>query len=395
LLSAVTRDYRLLLATRVVRAFGFGFAAILLGIHLQARGLGSAEVGLVLALGLLSGSLTGLLAAAATKYWGRRRVLAVTGALMAFCGFDLGLANHLALFLLAGLTGMMGVASTDLGPFLAVEQAVLAQSTPDKNRNRAFARYSLTGGLAGAAGGLFASAAGNGHASTSMYFLLYGVAGLVTMVVPLLLSDRVEGEADAPVFGSLKPLLGLSGLFALDALGGGLIVNSVLAYWLHVRFNASPETLGPAFAVTQVLAAFSFELSGRLADRIGLVNTMVFTHLPTSLMLFLIPFMPTLALALAVVIVRGSFQSMDVPARQAYIVSIVKPSERSGALAITGAVRGVCQSFGPIITGAAIQGAVLGVPFFIGGVTKTLYDAGLYSAFRRRFGDHEERLAAT
>lgn len=383
----------MLLGTRMLRAFGFGFAAVLLGVHMQARGLSSGEVGLVLAVGLLAGSLTGLVAAAATRRWGRRAVLAGIGALMALCGLGVALGTNLWIFSLAALTGMMGVANTDVGPFLAVEQAVLAQASGVGARNRAFARYSLTGAIAGAAGGLLATGAGAGIGSTENFFLLFAVLGLLTTLPPLLLSDAVEGEQDAPVFGSFRPLLGLSGLFALDALGGGLVVNSVLVYWLHIRFGANPDTLGPAFAAMSLLAAVSFELSGRLADRIGLVNTMVFTHLPTSLMLFLVPFMPTLGWALALIMLRAAMQSMDVPARQAYIVSIVKPAERSGALALIGAVRGVSQAFGPVITGAAIQAATLGVPFILGGAVKTVYDLGLYTGFRRRFGDHERSLS--
>jgi MFS family permease len=392
--SAAQRDFRLLFAGRVVRAFGFGFAAILLGVHLQSRGLTSGEVGLVLAVGLAAGSLTGLVAAAAAGRYGRRQVLAATGVLMAVCGVDLAFATSTWLLVIAGLTGMMGVASTDLGPFLAVEQAVLAQTAPAQQRNRAFARYSLSGALAGAAGGLTAGA-GSVSFRTPVFFLLFAVLGVATAIVPLLLSSGVEGEPDAPVFGSLRPLVWLSALFALDSLGGGLVVNSVLVYWLHIRFGAAPAVLGPAFAGMSVLAALSFELSGRIADRIGLVNTMVFTHLPSSLLLLTIPIAPALGWAIGILLVRAAVQSMDIPARQAYSVSIVKPAERSGALAFTGAVRGIAQSFGPAITGAAIQAAALGVPFLLAGSIKSAYDVALYVGFRRRFGDHEVGVGGT
>lgn len=388
---AARRDFRLLLAGRVLRAFGFGFAAILLGIHLQSRGLAPGEVGLVLAVGLAAGSLTGLLSAAAAGTYGRRTALAATGVLMAVCGLVLAFATSPWLLVLAGLTGMMGVANTDVGPFLAVEQAILAQTASPQQRNRTFARYSLTGALAGAAGGLAAGAA-TGLIRTQTFFLLFAALGVATAIVPLLLSPGVEGEPNAPVFGSLRPLLGLSALFALDSLGGGLVVNSVLVYWLHIRFGASPAVLGPTFAAMSLLAALSFELSGRIADRIGLVRTMVFTHLPSSLLLLTIPFAPALGWAIGILLFRSAMQSMDIPARQAYIVSIVKPAERSGALAFTGAVRGIAQSFGPAITGAAIQAAALGIPFLLAGSIKSAYDVALYFGFRRRFGDHEVRI---
>jgi predicted MFS family arabinose efflux permease len=140
-----------------------------------------------------------------------------------------------------------------------------------------------------------------------------------------------------------------------------------------------------------ILGAASFELSGRLADRIGLVNTMVFTHLPSNVALFMVPFAPSLPVAIAILVVRSTLVQMDQPARQAYVVSVVKPNERSGALAVTGAVRGVANGAGPVITGAAIQAASLGLPFFLGGALKVLYDVGLYVGYRRRFGEHELR----
>ena len=387
------RDFRILLAARVVRAFGFGFSAILLGVHLQSRGLSPTEIGLLLAVGLASASLSGLLSAAATRRLGRRVTLGLVGVLMAICGLDIALATQPWLLLLAGLTGMMGAAGTDLGPFLAVEQAVLTETTDGTGRNRAFARYSFTGALAGAAGGFLASA-GTGLARTEALFLLYALLGLITAGMPLLLSQAVEGDPEARVFGTLRPLLGLSALFAVDSLGGGLVVKSVIAYWLHVKFGASPLVLGPGFAVMSLAGAASYELAGWLSDRVGLVNTMVFTHLPSNLMLIAIPFMPGLGWALGLLIVWSALNSMDVPARQAYIVSIVKPSERSGAVAVTGAVRGVAQALGPPITGAAIQTAALGVPFIMAGAVKGLYDIALYVGFRRRQGDHERGARA-
>ncbi|HEX6548069.1 MAG TPA: MFS transporter [Candidatus Dormibacteraeota bacterium] len=383
------RDYWVLMTARVVRAFGFGYSAVLVGIHLQARGLSAPQIGLVLSVGLAAASLTGLASAAATARIGRRMTLSLIGILMALCGLDLAFATSPWLLVLAGVTGMMGIASTDLGPFLAVEQAVLAQAADPSTRNRAFARYSLTGGLAGAAGG-FAAALGTSLHRTELFFMVFAGLGVVTALLPVLLSPDVEGNREEPVFGNFRPLIGLSALFALDSLGNGLVVNAVIAYWLHVKFSVSPAVLGPSFAVMSLLGAFSFELSGRLADRIGLVNTMVFTHLPSNLLLMLIPFAPAFPVALGILLVRALVVQMDQPARQAYVVSIVKPSERSGALAITGAVRGVANGVGPVVTGAAIQAASLGIPFYIGGTLKTLYDIGLYFGFRRRMGDHEE-----
>jgi MFS family permease len=383
-----TRDFRLLLIGRILRAFAFGFSAILLGFQLQSRGLQPAQIGFVLAVGLASAALSGLLAALASSRFGRRVTLAAIGVLMAVCGLDLAFSDQFGFLVLAGLTGMMGVSGTDAGPFLNVEQSLLTDAVAGTTRNRAFARYSLTGALAGSAGAL-AAAAGTSPARTQVFFVSFAVLGLVTAVIPLLISTRVERPSVAPAFGSLRPLLGLSGLFALDSLGSGLVANAVLVYLLHVRFHATPAALGPSFALMSLLSAFSFELAGRLADRIGLINTMVFTHLPSSLLLVLVPFLPGLNWVLAVLVARSLVVSMDQPARQAYIVSIVKPHERSGALALTGAIRGTAGAFGPVLAGIAIQTAMLSLPFVIGGLVKSTYDLGLYFGFRRRPGDHE------
>ena len=386
--STRRRDYRLLIVARVIRAFGFGFAAILIGVHLQSRMLSPTEIGVALATGLLAASLSGLLSAAAGAHFGRRKTLAAIGLLMALSGCVLAFATQHWLLMIVGLTGMMGIAGTDNGPFSAVEQAMLTQTATASNRNLAFARYSLTGALAVAAGG-FVAAAGTSPTRTEMFFAVFALLGIATAVIPLFLSPEVEGEVDAKAFGNLKPLIGLSALFAVDSFGTGLVTSSVLVYWLHIKFGATPEVLGPVFGVMSLLAALSFELSGRIANRIGLINTMVFTHLPSNLLLVLVPFVPSLGWALAILVARSTIVSMDQPARQAYVVSIVPPNERGGAIAVTGAARGVASAAGPVITGAAIQASSFAFPFVTAGVLKALYDLALYVGFRRRFGDHE------
>ncbi len=379
------RDRGLLLAARGLRAFGFGFSAVLVGLHLERAGLSAPEIGLALGVGLAAASLTGLLSAAASARFGRRRTLAAVGLLMTVTGLDLAFGRQPWLLILAGVTGMLGAASVDYGPFASVEQAVLAETAAPDVRNRAFARYSLTGGLFNAAGGLVAAFA----FATQLYFLLYALLGLATALLPLLMSPAVEGQPARVVFGSFRPLAGLAALFALDSLGGGFVANAVIAYWLHVRFGAAQETLGPVFAGVAILQSFSYEVSGRLADRIGLINTMVFTHLPSNVLLLFVPFAPSLAAAIALLLARFALSQMDVPARQAYIVSIVPPHERAGAVAMTGAVRGVAMAFGPVLSGAAIGLAAFGVPFFAGGGLKIVYDLALYGGFRNRRADHE------
>jgi MFS family permease len=381
-------DFRLLLLTRCVRAFGFGFAAVLVGLHLERRGVAPLVIGVVLAAALAAGSLSGLGFAALSGRYGRRRALAAVGVLMAVAGLITANAGQPWLLVLGGLTGMLGAAGVDLGPFAAIEQAVLTESVPPERRNIAFARYSLSGALAAAAGGLAASPATT-VALSQAYFDLYAALGLVTAVLPLLLSDQVEGALPGPVFGSWRPLAGLTALFGLDAFGGGLVVQSVVAYWLHVRFGAGASVLGPTFAAMSLLQAPSYEIAARLANRIGLIRTMVFTHLPSNVLLILVPFAPNLVAAIALLLVRYAIAQMDVPARQAYVVSIVPPSERAGAVAVTGAVRGAAQAAGPALAGLAIQTAAFAAPFVVAGVAKIAYDLMLYAGYRNRRADHE------
>ena len=358
---------------------------MLVALHLELSGLSPALIGLTLAIGLAAASLTGLAAAAVAGRVGRRMTLAGIGLLMALTGIDLALAREPGLLVVSGLTGMLGAASVDYGPFASVEQAVLTETVQPKARNRAFGRYSLTGGLFNAAGGLSTAL----FSGTRAFFLLYAAIGVITALLPLLMSSRVEGEPAQAVFGSFRPLAGLAALFALDSLGGGFVANAVIAYWLHARFSVGPGLLGPVFAGVAILQSLSYEVSGRLADRVGLINTMVFTHLPSNVLLLLIPFSPTLAWAIALLLARFALSQMDVPARQAYIVSIVPPGERAGAVAMTGAVRGVAMSFGPALAGIAIGAAAFGLPFFAGGGLKMVYDLGLFAAFRNRRAEHE------
>jgi len=386
--APIARDFGLILAARLLRAFGFGMAAVLVGLHLERRGLAAGAIGVVLTVGLLSAAISGVIAAALASRIGRRATLAFAGILMAIAGADLALAASPILLGIAAVTGMLGAASVDLGPFASIEQAALAESVEPRRRNIAFARYSLTGGLAAAAGALAAGTATNLDRSR-LLFALYAVIGLVTAALASLLSPRAEAPVRAAALSAaqIRALAPLSALFAIDALGGGLVVNAV--YWLHVRFGAPANVLGPAFAAIALLQAASYEASGRLANRIGLIRTMVFTHIPSNVLLILVPLSPSLPWAIGLLLARFSLSQMDVPARQAYVVSIVPPAERAGAVAFTGLVRGLGQAFGPLLSGAAIQSAALGLPFFLAGGLKLVYDLSLYAAFRSRRAEHE------
>ena len=387
-------DRALLLAGRGLRAFGFGFAAVLVGVHLEQRGLSATSIGLALGIGLAAASLSGLATTYLAARVGRRLSLSICGLLMSLTGLDLALETQDVWLVASGLTGMLGAASVDLGPFASVEQAALAESVSPLRRNIAFARYSLTAGLFNAAGGLAAGLASSPNGSR-VFFLLYAAIGLITAGLPLFLTQSVESELHEPAFGALRRpevrrvLAGLSALFALDSFAGGFVTNAVISYWLHVRFGAGPALLGPIFAGVALLQAVSYEVSGRLSGRFGLINTMVFTHLPSNVLLLLVAFSPSLGWAVGFLFARFLLSQMDVPARQAYVVSIVPPADRAAAVALTGAARGVAQAFGPPIAGIAIGAAAFGLPFYAGGGLKIIYDVALYAAFRSRRADHE------
>ena len=386
-------DWALLLVARGLRAFGFGFAAVLVGLHLEHAGLSPVLIGLTVGLGLASASLTGLGAVVFAVRFGRRATLAVIGLLMAVTGLDLALATQPSLLVLAGLTGMLGAGNLDLGPFAPIEQTAVAEVATPQQRNLAFGRYALIGGVFNAGGGLAAGFASS--ANLRVFFLLYAALGAATAVIPAFISRRAESDVRAPAFGALRRrettrvLAGLAALFALDSFAGGFVVNAVISYWLHVRFGASPQVLGPVFAALAFLQSISFEVSARLSTRIGLINTMVFTHLPSNVLLLFVAFSPTLAWAVGLLLARFLLSQMDVPARQAYVVSIVPREDRAAALAVTGAVRGVAQAFGPVLSGVAIGAAAFGLPFYAGGGLKIGYDLALFAAFRNRRADHE------
>jgi MFS family permease len=376
-----------------LRAFGFGFSAVLVALQLEHQGLSAPLIGVTIGIGLAAASLIGLASVALAARAGRRAALALVGLLMTATGLDIALATQPALLVLAGATGMLGAASVDLGPFAPLEQAALAEVVPPERRNVAFGRYALSGGLFNAAGGLAAAFAG--AASGRAYFLVYAVIGLSTAALPLFMSQAVEVERRGPAFGalrrreSLRVLAGLSALFALDSFAGGFVANAVLSYWLHVRFAVGPQVLGPVFAVVALLQAVSYEVSGRLSDRIGLVNTMVFTHLPSNVLLVLVAFSPSLQWAVVLLWMRFLLSQMDVPARQAYVVSIVPPADRAAAVAVTGAVRGVAQAFGPPLAGVAIAAGAFRLPLIAGGGLKIVYDLALFAGFRGRRAEHE------
>ena len=392
-MTQFTRDGWLLLASKGTRNFGYGFLSVILGLYLDEVGFTPIEVGFILTATLIgSALLTGIVTARADRL-GRRRMLMVSSALMALSGIIFAVAHTPWLLVVAALTGTISATSGEVGPFETVEAAILPQTTSEKRRNQAFGLYSAVGAAMVALGALAAGVPARTSqldllTSYRLMFWLYAVIGVTTLLVASRLSQKVE-LAQIPertgfvtLTHSRGPILKLAGLFAIDAFAGGFVVQSLIVYWFSLRFGVGAEYLGPLFFGVNVMKSISYLLAVRIADRIGLLNTMVFSHLPSNVMLMMIPLMPTLASASVVLLARHLLSQMDVPTRGSYIVAVVEPEERVAATGVTSLARTTAQAFGPVIAGAALSVARFGFPFFVGGGLKIVYDLALYFSFR-------------
>lgn len=403
------RDIALLFATRVLRMFGYGFLAVVLVLYLAAIGLSGLETGLLLGLTLLGDAAISLWLTTHADRIGRRRVLLVGAVLMLGAGLVFSATSLLPVLVVAATLGVISPSGNEVGPFLAVEQASLSQLVSDRRRTGLFAWYQLAGSFATAAGtlagGALAQAAlvgGAGPADAYRVVILgYALVGIVLGGLFLLVSPRVEVPAAEVSDATVRDRLGLhrsrgvvlrlSMLFALDAFAGGFAIASFIAFWFHARFGVDPGLLGAILAGANILAGFSALAAGRLAARFGLVNTMVFTHLPSNILLALVPFMPTLPLAALVLFARFAISQMDVPTRQSYTMAIVAPDERSAAAGVTGIARSLGVAAAPLIAGPLFATAALAsAPFVISGGLKIVYDLLLYRSFRRLRPPEEE-----
>lgn len=377
----MTRDARAILGVQALRAFAYGLGSVTVGVSLERSGLSGAEVGGVLG-ALLAG--TALVSAALGRYGdrvGRRRFYQVLLAGMAGAGTVFALTSWTPALVLAALTGTVSTDVVESGPFTSLEQAMLPHAAGEHDPTRLFGLYNTVATLAGSLGALAAGLPGG-----QRLLLAYPVCAALGLPVARRLSGAVEvpaaGKQGAPLDRSRGIVLRLSGLFALDSFGGGFVVQTFLAYWLTRRFGASPATLGAVFFGVGILQALSFQAAVRLAGRIGLLRTMVFTHLPSNALLAAVPLAPSLGVAIALLLARFALSQMDVPTRQAYVVGVVDPGERTAAAAYTNTARYAVRPVAPVIAGAILP-LSLGAPFVIAGALKSAYDLGLYALFRR------------
>jgi MFS family permease len=383
--TRLTRDARLILAVQALRAFAYGLGSVLIGVTLARRGLSGGEVAIVLG-GLLAGvALTSIAVGRTGDRIGRRRwyvgllgVMGVAGAVFAFAG-------SIWLLVLAALTGTVSTEIVESGPFTSLEQAMLPGAARTRNPIRLFGTYNTVATLAGSLGALATVATRFVDVQPERLLLAYVVVAAAGIALALRLSAGVDAGARTirvPLRRSRGVVRRLSGLFALDSFGGGFVTQAFIAYWFTEKYGTSPATLGVVFFILGLLQSASFQVAVRLAGRIGLINTMVFTHLPSNLLLVLIPLAPSQTAAFVLLFARFALSQMDVPTRQAYVVGVVEPEERTAAAAYTNTARYVARPVGPLVA-APIMQVSLGAPFVIAGVVKSAYDLALYTAFRR------------
>jgi MFS family permease len=413
MIGSLSSDGNFLFITRIARMFGYGFLSVVLVLYLEQIGLNQVRIGLLLTLTLIGDTLISLWITTNADRVGRRRMLIVGALLMVFAGVLFAVTRNFAFLVIAATIGVISPSGYEVGPFLSIEQAALSQIVPGKNRTKIFAWYNLVGSFATALGALAGGSLVQGFMDSGMSALgsyrviVIGYAAIGAMMGGLFtrLSHAVEVSGvngSTPSTSAFKKRFGLhrsrgvvfklSALFSIDAFAGGFVLQSILAYWFHVRFNVQPALLGSIFFGANILAGVSSLTAAWVASKIGLIRTMVFTHIPSNILLILVPLMPNLPLAIGVLLLRFSISQMDVPTRQSYTMAVVAPDERSAAAGITGIARTTGASLSPVVTGPLLaNAALLSLPFFLSGGLKIIYDLLLYRNFKSIKPPEEEK----
>ena len=389
----MSRDGWLLFITCGVRSFAYGFLSVILGLYLDAVGLSTAAIGWIFTAALAGGAVMTILITAIADSFGRKTLLIVGAVLMAAAGWVFAVSGDPIFLTIAAIFGTISPSGKDVGPFLSIEQAILPQTTDNQHRTAVFSAYNLVGSFAGAIGALAVGLPSLfSLTKISGYRLLiwsYVGSAIVLAILFALLSPRAEAERKnrAPnhpvgLQKSRSMVAKLAALFALDAFAGGFIVQSIVAYWFYLRFKTDLTALGAIFFGTNLLAAVSFLAAPAIARRFGLLNTMVFTHLPSNFLILLVPLMPNVELAVVVLMIRHLLSQMDVPTRQSYTMAVVEPDERAASAGILSVARNTGAALAPLFTGAILTTPSLGLPFLLAGGLKIIYDLWIFAVFR-------------
>jgi MFS family permease len=390
---SLSADGRLLFASCAVRSFAYGFLSVILGLYLDTAGLSPAAIGGIFTAALAGGAMMTILITSVADRFGRRVLLIAGAALMALAGSVFAVSANPTYLAVAAVIGTISPSGKEVGPFLSIEQAILPETTDERQRTAVFSAYNLIGSLAGALGALAVAIPSFFSFSTvEGYRLLvwsYVGAALLLALLFAFLSPKVESPNRAlrqqrrfGVNKSRTRVAKLAGLFALDAFAGGFIVQSIVAYWFYLRFNTDLNSLGGIFFGTNLLSALSFLAAPAIARRFGLLNTMVFTHLPSNFLLLLMPLMPGVGGAVILLLARNSLSQLDVPTRQSYTMAIVDPDERAASAGVLSVARNAGAALAPVFTGAVLAVPALGWPFLLAGGLKVIYDLWIFAVFR-------------
>jgi MFS family permease len=392
--DAIAADLRRVLAIQALRAFLYGFASVLLGATFAETGLSDAQVGLVFTAILVGMAAAAFLVGVAAHRLGWRRAYAGLLAVMGVAGAVFAVTSNPVALVIAALSGTLSTDPNESGPITSLEQGMIGQA-PSETRIRVFGRYNAVAYVSGAIGALAAGLpsvlrdAGWGIPHDRWFFLVFPVVAVPCALIAMRLSDRVEVRATRPdgsrsvLTTSRSTVTKLAVLFGMDSFAGGFVVQAFVVFWFGRRFGASTQLMASVFFVSGFLQAASSILAARMGHRFGLLNTMVFSHLPSNVLLMLIPLAPTLPLAVAAWWGRTALSQMDVPTRQAYLAAMVEPDERVAAAAFTNTARYVVRPVGPALSGALMQSVALGAPFVVAGSLKIVYDAAIFATFRR------------
>jgi len=389
---AATRDARRLILARALRGLGDGFTSVYLAAYLKLLGFSAFQIGAIVTAMLVGSAVLTLAVGLISHRIGLHRVLLIAALLMAATGAGFASVTNFWLLFFIAFVGTMNPSAGDVSLFLPTEQAILAGEVRAADRTSLFARYSLAGSLFGAFGALMsgipAALVNTGwdlQLALRAGFVFYGVLGLIILWLyrgmPKAKAQSAPGKGP-PLQKSRGIVMRLTALFALDSFGGGFVIDSLLVLWLFLRFEFSLQTIGVVFFVARLLSSLSQLVSPRLAARFGLINTMVFTHIPANVFLVLAAFMPSAPWAVAFLLLRMAFSSMDVPARQAYVMTVVPPEERAAAASVTNVPRSLASAASPLIAGLLLQASAFGWPLVLGGLLKITYDLLLLIQFR-------------
>jgi MFS family permease len=385
-------DVRNLYAARALRGFGDGFAIIILPVYLLAIGLTPQQVGIVASASLLGTAALTLTVGFVAPRYDLRNLFIAGAALTLLTGLIFPMVETVAPILLVAFLGTINPSAGDLGMLIPLEHALLTQETADRDRTRVFARYSLIGSLTAAAGSLAAAlpefliARGLPELSAiRLMFYGYAVLGLLAALLYARLPRdhmRAASRPKSALGPSRNIVYKLAALFSLDAFAGGFVVQSLLALWLFQQFDLSLGAASAFFFGSSLLSAFSFPVAAWLAKRIGLVNTMVFTHIPSSVCLIAVAFSSNLTVVLVLLLIRSALSQMDVPTRSSYVMAVVTPAERTAAASVTAVPRSLASSISPAIAGFMLAGSFSGLPLVVCGGLKIVYDLALLGLFR-------------